>query len=136
MKPWLLFALTTLLLWGLWAVFSKLATAFIRPESALFFEVLGILTVGLAVFALSGFRPQVHASGPLYAYLSGVAGTLGLLTFLLALARQKASTVVAVTALYPVVAIALSFVILKESVRLTEAVGILLALAAVFFLTL
>jgi len=58
MKPWFIYSLLTLLCWGLWGVFSGLASAHSRPRQTLIFQAVGVLAVVLVVFSLEHF--QVH----------------------------------------------------------------------------
>jgi transporter family protein len=135
MHHWLPYAFLALLLWGFWGFFPKLSTKHISPSSALVFEVLGALTVGLVIAASLRFRPEVRAKGVLFAFLTGVAGTLGIFFFLHGVTIGKASVVVTLTALYPVVSLLLVFLFLKEPITAKQGAGILTALVAVVLLS-
>lgn len=63
--------------------------------------------------------------------LTGLIGALGLLMFYLALERGKASTVIPVVGLYPVVSAVLAVVFLSEALSGIQIVGVVLAMAAV-----
>ncbi len=132
MNGWFVFAVLALLLWGLWGFFPKLATNYIRPESVLVYEVVGSVAIGLLALYLVGFRPETQVNGVVYGVLTGVFLTLGSLFFLFAISKGKASVVVTMTALYPVVTILLAFLILREPITLRQGLGILLALVAMW----
>jgi transporter family protein len=82
----------------------------------------------------AGFRPETHPRGILYACLTGVAGLLGGLFYLLAVARGKVPVVVTLTALYPIITIALAAVLLKEPVTLKQGFGMVLAVLSIILL--
>jgi transporter family protein len=136
MNYWIAFSLVAFLLFGLWGFFPKLALRHISPASAMVYQVLGAAAVGLVFLSALTFRPEFHWRGSLFAVLAGVAGSLGTLCFLAALSRGRASVVVTMTALYPLVAILLSHFLLKEPITAAQGAGMVLALAAMVLLAL
>lgn len=70
MQPWFIYSLIALFIWGLYGFFPKLTTGFIDPKSAMVFQSLGGLIVGIFVliFALK-LKPEVHPKGILFAVL-------------------------------------------------------------------
>lgn len=134
MKAWLFSSIIALVLWGLWGFLPKLTVQYIDSYSATIFEVLGGTIVGMVLFVMMGFRPETHSLGILFGVLAGFAGLTGALFFMRALQDGKASVVVSLTALYPLVTIILAFFILNEPLSLRELIGIGLALLAVVFL--
>jgi transporter family protein len=124
---WLVAALMSLLCFGLWGFFCKLAILTIDPKSALVFQSLGAAIVGLLVFTLLHFKPEIEAKGVAFAILAGMSTGLGCLFFFIAADKGKVTTVVTLTALYPIITILLAY--LKQST------GILLALAAIYLLS-
>ena len=101
----------------------------------LIFQVVGSIIISLLVLGLLRFRLEVHPKGMAYAFLTGVSGTVGFLFFLYSLGRGKASVVVTMTALYPLVTILLSLLILKERINLRQGVGLGMALVAMVLLS-
>ena len=136
MPTWLILALLTLALWGVWGIFPKLATNYLSPTSVMVYEGIGHIAVVIGVLAYLGFRPEVQAKGITFAILAGLVGTVGSLAFLFALSRGKASVVVPLTALYPVVTIALALLILREPITWTQGAGIFFALVALLLFSL
>lgn len=134
MKSWMLFSILTLLGWGLWSFLPKFALKYLDPQSTLIYQGIGTLLVVPAVLAIRRFDLPFHPIGAAFAIASGLFGALGALCFLLALSQGKVAVVVSFTALYPLVAIALSFVILQEGITLTQGIGMLFALLAVVLL--
>ncbi len=128
-------ALLSLLFFGLWAFFPKLAVDYLDPRSAQLYQLPGTATVVLLGFLLSRSPLQFSARGALAAALMGATGALGSLCLFLALGKGRASIVVTLTALYPLVTLLLSFLILREPITLRQGLGMLLALAAMALLS-
>jgi len=89
--------------------------------------------MGIAVMR---YRPEAEPAGILYALLSAIAGTAGIFFYYMAVSRYKLSVVIAITALYPLVAILLSFLLLKEGINLKQGLGIIFALLAVILFSI
>ena len=125
----------TLLTWGLWGFLPKLATIYFEPKSVLIFQSVGSIIVTLLVLVSVNFRPETHLMGVTFAVLAGLTGSIGAFFFLQAMTQLKASVVVTVTALYPIVTIILSALVLKETVTLKQSIGMVLALLAIILFT-
>jgi transporter family protein len=136
MQTWFIFALAALLLWGVWGLFPKLATNYLSPASVMVFSGIGNVLVLIVVLVFLNFRPDVHPQGITFAILAGLLGTLGTIPFLYAISKGKASVVVPMTSLYPLVTIVLSLLILREPMTLKQGVGIVLALIALLLFAL
>jgi len=134
MDDWLLFTIAALLMWGLWGFFPKLTTGYLDPKSALVFEIMGAMTIGVIVLATLGFRPELNAKGAAFGVITGLAGACGALFFLYAVSKGNLSVTVTLTALYPLVSVILAFLILKEPITLKQGAGMVLALAAMTLL--
>ncbi|MCF8038958.1 MAG: EamA family transporter [Desulfohalobiaceae bacterium] len=135
MYLWILNALIILVLWGLWAFLPKLATQYIDPKSALLFQCLGSLLLGILMLFMLNFKPQFHPKGFMYGTLTGIFGFGGMLFYLYAVSKGKVSTLSTITALYPALVIVLAFLILKEPISLKNAIGFVFALLAIVLLT-
>lgn len=129
-KTWYLYALLTVLMWGVWGVFSKMASAHSKPRQVLIFQSAGVIAFTLVVLLLERFRVEWSTPGFTWSFLAGFFTFIGFLTFFAALEQGKASTVVTLSALYPVVTILLSVIFLHEKISLKEGVGIVFALIA------
>ena len=137
MQHWLIFAFLTLVIWGFYGFFPKLTIPYMHPKSAMVFQTLGAVIVAILMltFALK-LKPELHPKGILFAILTGITGITGAFFFLSALnAGGKASLVVTLTALYPLVTILLSFLLLHETITLTQGIGMLLAIIAILFIS-
>jgi len=127
---WWVWSLLTVVLWGLWGVFTKLAL--VRWNWLQLFILTGVIggvvTLALGVVA----RPSlaVPPQGWLPALLAAGLGFCGTVTFYLALEHGKTALVIPLTAAYPIVTVLLSVVFLREPLRVQEVVAIGLFVAA------
>ena len=130
MKTWYLYAILTILTWGVWGVFSKFASAHSKPRQILIFQSVGVLAFALVVLCVERFHIEWSTPGFTWSVAAGFFTFIGFLTFFAALEHGKASTVVTLSALYPVVTILLSVIFLRERISLKEGAGIVFALIA------
>ncbi|HTC65777.1 MAG TPA: EamA family transporter [Candidatus Acidoferrum sp.] len=130
MKVWYVYAVLTVVTWGLWGVCSKIAATYAKPRQALLFQTVGILAFALLVLALEKFKIEWNAAGFGWAALGGFLAFAGFLTFFAALDQGKASTVVTLSALYPLVTILMSIGFLHEKLSMRQGIGIVAALIA------
>jgi len=130
LKTWILPSVCALVLWGVWGFLPKIATKYIDPKSALVFQAIGSLIVGIGV--LIAFKDQIQwqTTGAFWSIVTGVFGMLGSLFFLQAVSRGKVTAIVTMTALYPLISILLALVILKEPFGIKQGLGVACALAA------
>lgn len=133
--PWLLYSILTLIAWGVVGLLQKLSTNYISAESSLIWLVVGFLLLepffyrGPAIFHYS----TINLS---YALLSGLLNAVGAWALFASLKNGgKASIVAPLTALYPLVVIALVPVLLHESVPPLQWAGVACALIAVILLS-
>jgi transporter family protein len=120
----------TVLMWGVWGVFSKFASANSKPRQVLIFQSVGVLAFALVVLMIERFKIEWSPPGFSWSFAAGFFTFIGFLTFFAALEKGKASTVVTLSALYPVVTILLSITFLHERISLREGLGIVFALVA------
>ncbi|MGA9533285.1 MAG: EamA family transporter [Anaerolineales bacterium] len=130
MKAWILPATVTFFAWGLWGLLPKITTRYISPASAIVFEAIGGLPIALIVLISLRFRLEWAPRGISLAMITGALGVIGALGFLVAVQRGPVSLVVTMTALYPALTVLIAVVALGEQVSTRQAIGVLLALAA------
>jgi transporter family protein len=130
LKLWYVYAVLTVITWGLWGVFSKLASNYSKPRQALLFQTIGVLAFAIVVLVIEKFHFEWSAPGFTWAALGGFFAFVGFLTFFAALEDGKASTVVTLSALYPLVTILISIAFLHEKLNARQGIGIALALIA------
>jgi transporter family protein len=134
MKPWMLYAGFTILTWGVWGVFSKLASTYARPRQTLLFQVVGVVAFGLVVLSMERFHIEWSPQGFGWSAAAGFVNFVGFLAFFAAVEKGKVSTVIAMSSLYPVITIVLSVLFLHEKISSREGLGIACALLAGFLL--
>jgi transporter family protein len=135
MASWLLPAAVVLLTWGIVGLLQKLSTNYLSAETALIWLVVGYFLL----------LPWLYPARSVFAYstrnllltmLSAGLNTLGAWALLAAMKNGgKASIVVPLTALYPIVVLLLGPLILKETITRLQGVGVLCALVSVFLLS-
>jgi transporter family protein len=132
---WLGFSLLALGLWGVWGFLSKVATQHLPSQQVYLLAISGHLAVAgyLLVGGLGAVAWQPWGVGA--ALGAGIAMAVGLLFFFEAMARGPVAVVVPFTALYPAVAVVLSWIFLQEALSLRHLAGLALALAAVWLLS-
>jgi transporter family protein len=134
---WMWFAGIALVFWGVTGITQKLATN--RISSALSFVWFAYAMVAIsAVLALSA-HIQWHLSGKIAAaaIIGGTLNGLGALTSFVALeSGGKASVVISLISLYPLVTVALAVAILHERLTLTQGFGVAIAIVAAILLSL
>ncbi len=135
MTNWLPPTLLALLLWGLWGFLSKIASTYIKPADAYLVGVTGILLAGSVIAVLTRFRPGGDPRGIAFGLVSGLVMSFGTYFFYVALSRGSSAVVVTATALYPLVTLLLSYVILHEPLSPRQWVGIGLAVGAIVLLS-
>jgi len=134
-EVWFWYALIALVTWGIAGLLQKLATNQVSAESALIWLVGGFLL--LAPWMYPGTVILRYSTRKLeYALLGGVLNALGSWALFAALkSGGRASVVIPLTALYPLVVVIAALVVLHESLSGLQAVGILCGLGAVFLLS-
>ncbi len=134
MDSWFFWTILAMVTFGAWGFFPKLAVKFISPQSALIYQVLGAMLVGIVGLAMLNFKPETHPMGVLYAFLTGITGVLGTFFYYAAASRGQISIVVSLTALYPLITIALALVFLHETLVMKQVIGLFFAVAAIILL--
>ncbi len=132
---WFLPALGALVFYGFWAFFPKMASLTINPKSFLFYNVIGSVAVNFVIFFVMKSKLQFEPKGFIFSLLTGIFGILGTLLFAYALGKGKASVVIIVTALYPIISIILSILFLKETVSVRQFIGMTLGMIAVILIS-
>ena len=125
--------------WGLWGFFGKYALKFINPISLILFETIGAILIQVLVLVFlfySKFKFGTDSTGVTLAMLTAFFGVVGTILFFFTLSKTKASVLVPLTSLYPVITVILSFIFLKEKVTLVQSIGILLAIIASVLLSI
>jgi len=135
MGNWLKFSLLALGLWGVWGFLGKVASQHLPARLVYLLTMAGCLaaTGYTLIGGVGSFSGRPWAVGA--ALVSGIALAAGLRFFCEALARGPATVVVPITAVYPLVTVALCRVFLQETLSGTQMIGLACALASVWLLS-
>lgn len=131
MSHWLTLSFAAVVFWGLWGFLPTLASKTLDPKAVVVFQAAGTLVVLLAMAGAGMLKLSYEGRGAALSFASGVAGSLGSLAFVYALVRGRPTSVLTITALYPVVSILLAFVVLGEEVTRRKLLSIACAIGAV-----
>lgn len=134
MKDWIIPTLGALICWGLWGFIPKLTTRYLPPSSAIVYEVVGGIILGVVMLFVLKFQPVVHPKGIALALSTGMLGFLGAFCFLNAVSRGPVTLIATVSALYPGISIILAICFLQESMTIRQGFGIALALLAMILI--
>ncbi|RIA37172.1 putative membrane protein [Hephaestia caeni] len=130
-RAWLLYALTTVVLWGFWGAFSSLSPEHGFPETLVYcIWSLTMIPPALIVLAQNKWRFDRTPRAILYGLAIGLLGAGGQLVLFYAITRGPAYLIFPIISLSPVVTIALSFFLLGERTGKLGVIGIVLALLA------
>ncbi|MFL6352291.1 MAG: EamA family transporter [Bryobacteraceae bacterium] len=137
-SSWMLLSIATVFRWGSWGLESKIVVDRISPWMNQVLFSIGLLPPLGWVLFWKNLRQTTGETkkGAAYGLLTGIFGGLGNVTFYLALSRGKASIVVPLVGLAPLVTVVLALLILKESINRAQALGVVLALLSIYFLSI
>lgn len=134
MPRWLLWTAAAVVSWGVWAVFPKLIGDGLTGAQSQALSTIGLVPM---ILALSRSKDLPERSGgrrgTYYALTAGIVSGLGNVPYYDLYGRGgTAATAVSLTALYPIVTIILAATFLAERVNKIQAVGLVLALVAIY----
>ena len=130
-RAWLINALVTVLLWGVWGAFSGLSPQKGFPETLVYCVwALTMIPPALVVLAQAGWRLDISPRAIGYGLAIGLLGAGGQMVLFYAVARGPAYLIFPIISLSPIITIALSFVLMRERTGRLGMFGILLALLA------
>ncbi len=138
MPQWLLFSILTVIVWGLWGLQSKIAVDRLSPWMNQAVFPLGLLPiVGWALRARDLHKTAGNTRvGAAQGLLTGLLGGAGNVAFFLALSEGgKASVVTPLVGLAPLVTVVLALVFLGEKLNRSQIAGLVLALVAIYLLS-
>jgi transporter family protein len=131
---WFFWTLGALVAWGLWAIMGRLVGDSLSAVHTQALSTLGLLPIIAGLwFKRKPSRPPTYLRGVSYAVGAGVLGSLGNMAYYHALnIGGKASTVIPLTALYPLVTVVLALVFLREHLNRVQISGVALSLLAIY----
>ena len=135
---WLFYSLLTIALWGGWGAISKAVSDDITAYMNQFLFTLGMFPLILVVVRsprMAGGRKR--RLGIFFAFATGILGGLGNITFFSSLSLGgRASVVVPMSGLSPLVTVMVAYVVLHERMSTCQKIGLGLALPAICLLSL
>ena len=131
MNQWVIPAIGSFLLWGLWSFLPKIITRYISPQSMVFYEVIGGIIFTIIMLSAFNFRPDPHLRGAILSVVAGIIGFAGSLCFFYAVSYGPISLISVFSALYPIIAILLATLFLGETLTLKQIIGIVFGLISI-----
>jgi uncharacterized membrane protein len=138
-SSWMLLSLATVLLWGSWGLQSKIIVDRISPWMNQVLFSIGLLPLMIWMPFWKNLTQTTGSprAGAVYGLITGVLGGVGNVFLYLALSMGgKASIVVPLVGLAPLVTVVLAFLVLKEHLNRFQVVGLILALMSIYLLSI
>ncbi len=137
LPTWLWFAAIALLFWGVTGVTQKLATNRISSELSFIWFAYAMIAISAVLVLFVSIhwhqRPLIFWA----AVIGGTLNGLGALTSFTALeSGGKASVVISLISLYPLVTVGFAVAFLHERLTVAQAIGVGLAMVAAILLSL
>ncbi len=133
---WFLYALIALVFWGITGVTQKLSTNAISTELSFLWFAYAMITITLVILLFVPLEWHMRPKIFCLAVLGGGLNGLGVLTSFAALEKGgKASIVIPICYLFPLVTIFLAISFLHESLTRVQVIGIAAALLAAILLS-
>jgi drug/metabolite transporter (DMT)-like permease len=130
-RNWLVFALVTVVLWGVWGALAGLSAQHGFPDTLVYCVwALTMIPPALVVLAKNGWKLDRTPRAILYGMTVGLLGAGGQMLLFKALTIGPAYFIFPIISLSPAITIAMSFALLRERTGKLGALGIVLALAA------
>lgn len=135
---WFIFALMAMLFWGAAPIFGKLGLVNVDPLSALTIRTMGVASI-LIMINIAGSRfgsfAAIQPRAWFFLLAEGIcASLLGHYAYFYAMKYTQASRVVPVTAAYPIVAVLLGWMVLKEGLTPLKVLGSILIIAGILLI--
>lgn len=128
--------IAVILLWGVWAFLFKVGADEIGVRKALFYAYLTGMIISAAIVIYSYPGKWEIGKGVMTIVFATLIGFAGTIIWYFALQKYRASIITPFTALYPIVTVLLSVLILKEKLSPANIVGIMLAILAGILLSI
>jgi transporter family protein len=137
LQPWLLFILIALVFWGVTGVTQKLSTNAISSELSFLWYAYAMIAISVILAVSVVMHWYVKPLILCLAIGGGTLNGLGTLTSFTALeSGGKASVVISLISLYPLLSVVLAVGFLHEKLTALQGVGIVIAVVAAILLSL
>ena len=133
---WLFYALIALVFWGITGVTQKLSTNSISTQLSFLWFAIAFVPIALAILMVVPLAWPLSSKVLGLAVVGGALNGLGAFTSFTALERGgKASIVIPLCYLYPLVTIFLAIIFLHERLTRVQVIGIVLAIVGAILLS-
>ena len=133
---WFWYAVLSSLCWTAWAFTARIGSKELPPAIMQFVSAFGFLLVGFILVMAKKFHWRGPIQGISYALGSGILlGLGGLALYGAYRSATNASSITAITSLYPVVTVVLARVFLREKLNRQQVLGVFMALVAIALLS-
>jgi drug/metabolite transporter (DMT)-like permease len=130
-RNWIVYALVTVLLWGVWGALAGLSAQHGFPDTLVYCVwALTMIPPAIVVLAKDGWKLDRTPRAVIYGMTIGLLGAGGQMLLFKALTLGPAYFIFPIISLSPAITIAMSFALLRERTGKLGALGIVLALAA------
>ena len=137
MSAWIIYAAVALVLWGASGITQKLSTNRISSQLSFLWFAAAMLAISAVLAIAVPIQWHLPAVTLLLCIAGGVLNGLGALTSFSALeAGGKASVVISLISIYPLLTVAIAVLFLHEKLTPLQGVGIVLAIVAAILLSL
>lgn len=126
--------LTALVLWGFWAFLPKLAMQNMQPHSVILYEAIGGLCVTLPLLFTIKEKLVRNKKSIAIIFCGSSISIIAILCYYTALRLGPVATVSTITAMYPVVGVALAQIFLKERMNHVQYIAAALAMVSIYLL--
>ncbi len=137
MHAWLVFAVLALVLWGITGITQKLSTNRISSERSFLWFCWAMVALSAAVLIVAHPHWNLARAVVICSVAGGALNGLGAWTSFRALeSGGKASVVISLISLYPLLTVGLAVLFLHERLTLTQTAGAVTAIAAAILLSI
>ncbi|MBS1842370.1 MAG: EamA family transporter [Acidobacteria bacterium] len=134
---WLIFTVIALVFWGVTGVTQKLSTNRISSALSFLWFAYAMVAISIVLALTVSIHWQTKPMTFLIAAAGGTLNGLGALTSFVALeSGGKASVVISLISLFPLVTVAFAVIVLQERLTLTQTFGVVLAILAAILLSM
>ncbi len=134
MREWVIPSLGVFVAWGFWGFLPKLTVRYLPPRDAVIYEILGGVLLAVILMVIYGPRLQTDWRGVALSAVTGLVGFVGALLYLRAVVNGPVSLVTTISALYPVLVIAMAYFFLGETINLRQGIGVVMAMTAIYLI--
>ena len=134
MREWVIPSLGVFVAWGFWGFLPKLTVRYLPPRDAVIYEILGGVLLAVILMVIYGPRLQTDWRGVALSAITGLVGFVGALLYLRAVVNGPVSLVTTISALYPVLVIAMAYFFLGETINLRQGIGDVMAMTAIYLI--